>query len=94
MRYYPLAMALLLSAPAGLSLASNANDTTAIRLAPGLERVLRDMPASGELTSLRQTVIAELMRRVQQGLPICEDDYACFEPSGESGGRTAIPAMP
>ena len=63
-------------------------------LAPRLEKVLRDMQASGELFRLRQTVIAELMRRARNGLPICDDDYACFEPSDKGGGRTADPAMP
>jgi len=62
-------------------------------LAPKLERVLRDMQTSGELTNLRQTVIAELLRRAEQGLPVC-DDYACFETSGESSGETSGPAMP
>ena len=44
------------------------------------------MQETGELTAIRQRVIAELMRRAEKGLPIC-DDYACFETPLDGGGR-------
>ncbi len=43
------------------------------------------MQETGELTALRQRVIAELMGRAEKGLPICEDD-ACFEAPLAGGG--------
>lgn len=55
-------------------------------LGPKLEAVFQEMQATGELESIRERVIAELMRRAAEGLPVCDDDYACFEPSGTEGG--------
>ena len=43
------------------------------------------MQETGEFTALRQRIIAELMRRVEKGLPICVDD-ACFEAPFAGGG--------
>ncbi len=63
-------------------------------LAPKLEAVFRDMQAGGELSAIRQSVIAELRRRAEQGLPICDNDYACFEPSRRSSGGAPGPATP
>ena len=51
-----------------------------------LEVVFRNMQETGELTAIRQRVVAELMRRAEQGLPICED-YACFEPLADGEAR-------
>lgn len=63
-------------------------------LAPKLEAIFRDMQASGELSAIRQAVIVELLRRAEQGLPICDEDYACFEASGGNEGMTAGPPPP
>jgi ABC-type amino acid transport substrate-binding protein len=60
--------------------------TSRADLAPKLEAVFREMQATGELESIRERVIAELLRRAAEGLPVCDDDYACFEPSGTDGG--------
>ena len=54
-------------------------------LAPKLEAEFKSMQETGELTAIRQRVIAELMRRAEQGLPLCVD-YFCFEPRADSIG--------
>ncbi len=62
-------------------------------LAPSLEAVFRSMQASGELSALRQAVIAELLRRAELGLTICDDDYACFDPvDGRGDATVGLPA--
>ena len=61
-------------------------------LAPGLEAVFRDMEAAGELRAIRRRVVAELLRRARAGLPICDEDYACFEPRPEREETSVRPA--
>lgn len=103
LRFYPLAMVLLMAAPSKQAWPWDADEAATIRLvaaantaelAPKLEAVFHDMQAGGELTAIRHSVIAELLRRAEQGLPNCDEDYACFEPSGESSHRAAGSAAP
>jgi len=54
-------------------------------LVPKLEIVFRDMLESGELIAIREQVVVELLRRAEQGLPLCDDKDQCFEPSPERG---------
>ena len=60
------------------------------RLVPKLEAVVRHMLDSGELTATCQRVIGELLRPASEGLAICDEDYARFESSADSGG--GVPA--
>ena len=48
-------------------------------LAPRISAVFEEMRASGELARLRDHVIAVLLDLAEMGLPLCDDDYACFE---------------
>ncbi len=57
-----------------------------VNLAPNLEAVFRDMHDSGELIGIRQRVVAELLVRAKAGLPLCDEDYACFDSPGQRGG--------
>lgn len=47
----------------------------ASRITPVLEVMERD----GTLSAIRKHVVAVLMARAKLGLPVCDDDYACFE---------------
>lgn len=80
LRFYPSAMMLLMTAPTSQPWASDATEVTTIRLVSAANTV--------------DTVIAELLRRVEQGLPICDGDYACFDPSRNSSGGAVGPATP
>ncbi len=48
-------------------------------LVPAVSTVFEEMRASGELERIRARVIAVLMRLAAQNLPLCDDDYACFD---------------
>jgi polar amino acid transport system substrate-binding protein len=54
-------------------------------LVPKLEAVLQEMLDSGELTAIRERVVTEILRRADLGLPICDEDYLCFEPDTGAG---------
>lgn len=53
-------------------------------LAPRLEAVFQEMQESGELSAIRERVIDVLLRRASLGLPVCDDDYQCFETDSEA----------
>jgi len=48
-------------------------------LAPKISAVFKKMQANGELAKIRSHVIAVLMKRAEQKLPICDQDYKCFD---------------
>ncbi|MBT3915172.1 MAG: transporter substrate-binding domain-containing protein [Rhodospirillaceae bacterium] len=48
-------------------------------LVPKISAVFKKMKADGELTKIRSHVIAVLMKRAEQKLPICDTDYKCFD---------------
>ena len=48
-------------------------------LAASIAVVFEEMRASGELARLRDHVVAVLLDLAEKGLPLCDDDYACFE---------------
>jgi len=50
-----------------------------VALVPKISAVFKKMQASGELTKIRNQVITVLMKRAEQKLPICDQDYKCFD---------------
>jgi polar amino acid transport system substrate-binding protein len=48
-------------------------------LAPKIGAVFTEMKKGGELASIRAHVISVLMERAARKLPVCDDDYACFD---------------
>ena len=50
-----------------------------VALAPRISAVFEEMRASGELARLRDHVIVVLLNLAEKGMPLCDDDYACFE---------------
>jgi len=48
-------------------------------LAPYVSAMFSRMRASGELPRIRARVIEVIMKRAEQNLGPCDDDYACFE---------------
>ena len=48
-------------------------------LAARVRPVLEAMDVAGELAALRQHVIGVLLQRASEQLPLCDDDYRCFE---------------
>jgi len=48
-------------------------------LASKISAVFAEMESKGELAAIRQHVVQVLLERAKKGLPICDDDYACFE---------------
>lgn len=44
--------------------------------------VLAEMEKNGRLSAIRKHVVAVLMQRAKLGLPVCDDDYMCFERQG------------
>lgn len=48
-------------------------------LSPRISAVFEEMRASGELARLRDHAVAVLLDLAEKGLPLCGDDYACFE---------------
>ena len=50
-----------------------------VALVQKISAVFTIMRASGELTKIRNHVIAVLMKLVEQKLPICDQDYKCFD---------------
>ena len=50
-----------------------------VKLVPRIAAVFAEMEKSGELAAIRAHVISVLMARAEKKLPVCDDDYACFE---------------
>ncbi len=48
-------------------------------LVPKLSSIFTEMAASGELKQIREHVIKIMMELAEQGLPLCDDTYDCFE---------------
>lgn len=49
-------------------------------LVPYISAMFSRMRASGELPRIRARVVDVIMKRAEQNLGPCDDDYACFEP--------------
>jgi polar amino acid transport system substrate-binding protein len=50
-----------------------------VALAPKISTVFKAMKKSGELAKIRANVISVLMDRAKRKLPVCDDDYSCFD---------------
>jgi len=48
-------------------------------LVPKISAVFTEMEAKGELAALRKHVVEVLMARAEKKLPVCDEDYACFD---------------
>lgn len=56
-----------------------------VDLIPKIAAVLVSMKNSGELEQIRERVIKVLISRAAKKLPVCDDDYQCFESASNDG---------
>lgn len=50
-----------------------------VKLAPKISAVFTDMASKGELAEIRNRVVAVMLDRASRNLPVCDNDYACFD---------------
>lgn len=48
-------------------------------LVPQISAVFKEMTEDGSIDRIKEHVVAVLLERSEKGLPICDDDYSCFE---------------
>ncbi len=48
-------------------------------LVPRIAKVISEMEINGDLLAIREHVINVMLARAEQGHPLCDKDYACFE---------------